>query len=456
MASRAPRRSRTWLWIALVLTVVAVLAALAWSLTHVAELPARPVTSVGAARILTQPIAEDVPNAAQLRRGQYLVRAGDCLSCHLRAGGQAFAGGLGLNTPFGVIYSSNLTSDRTTGIGAWTPEQFNRAMHEGIGANGERLYPAFPYPWFTKVGRFDNDAILAYLKTVPAVSYTPPANDLPFPLNIRLAVRGWNLLNFTPAAFRPDPAQSPEWNRGAEIVGGLGHCGACHTPKSLLGADKAGQELHGGELENSFAPDLTSNPRTGLGAWTVADITEYLRTGRNARAAAGSSMGDVITYSTSVLSDADLSAIATYLKALPPRPDTAIANADAGAMQRGAAIYSDVCSACHLENGAGQPRYFPPLGRDAMLQQDNPVGLLHIILAGARTGPSPSRPSPLSMPSFAWKLSDAEVADVATYIRNSWGNRASPVLASEVSSLRRKLGLDVLRLTDNSGDHPQR
>lgn len=455
MASRAPRRRRTWLWVVLVLVVVA-LAALAWSLTHVAALPARPVTSVGAARILTQPIADATPNAEQLRRGQYLVRVGDCLSCHLRAGGKAFAGGLGLNTPFGVIYSSNITSDRATGIGAWTPEHFHRAMHDGIGENGEKLYPAFPYPYFTRSPRADNDAILAYLKTVPAIGYAPPANDLPFPLNIRFAVAGWNLLNFKPASFRPDPARSVEWNRGAEIVTGLGHCGACHTPKSLLGADKAGQAFHGGELENSFAPDLTGNPRTGLGSWSVADITEYLRTGRNARAAAGSSMGDVITYSTSVLSDADLTAIATYLKALPPRPDTTIAAADPGAMQRGAAIYSDACSACHLENGVGQPRYFPPLGRDAMLQQDNPVGLLHVILAGARTGPSPTRPSPLSMPSFAWKLSDDEVADVATYVRNSWGNRASPVAASEVSTLRRKLGLDTLRLTDNSGDHPQR
>ncbi len=279
-------------------------------------------------------------------------------------------------------------------------------------------------------------------------------NDLPFPLNIRLAVAGWNLLNFKPGVFRPDPAKSAEWNRGAEIVTGLGHCGACHTPKNALGADAAGQDFHGGALENAFAPDLTANARTGLGAWSADDITEFLRTGRNARAAAGSSMAEVITYSTSVLTDADLRAIAVYLKSLPPRPDTAIAAPDAGAMARGAAIYSDVCSACHLANGVGQPRFFPPLPHDAMLQQDNPVGLLHIILAGARVGPSPSRPSALSMPSFAWKLSDAEVADLATYIRNSWGNRASPVAASEVGTLRRKLGLDTLRLTDNSGDRP--
>ena len=449
----ATRASRRWLWPAVLLAgVVAVW--LAWGLTHVAALPAKPVTSVAAAQILTQPIADTVPNAAQIRRGQYLVRVGDCLSCHLRAGGRAFAGGLGLNTPFGVIYSSNITSDPRAGIGGWTPGQFYGAMHRGVDDRGNHLYPAFPYPWFTRISRADDDAILAYLKTVPPAPDTPPANDLPFPLDLRVVVGGWNLVNFAPSAFRPDPAKSPEWNRGAEIATGPGHCGACHTPKTVLGADRAGHAFEGGELENALAPDLTANPRTGLGAWSVADITEFLHTGRNARAAAGSSMAEVITYSTGVMTDADLRAIAIYLKSLPARPDAAIAAPAAGAMQRGAALYSDVCSACHLENGRGQPRYFPPLPHDAMLQQDNPVGLLHIILAGARVGPSPSRPSALSMPSFAWKLSDAEVADLATYVRNSWGNRASPVAAGEVAALRGRLGLDTLRLTANSGDRP--
>ncbi|QXQ07503.1 c-type cytochrome [Sphingosinicellaceae bacterium] len=454
MATLSRRSSRTWLWILLAIIVVA--AFMAWNLTRDRALPAQRMTSVAAARILTQPITDTVPNAAQLRRGQYLVRVGDCLSCHLRAGGEAFAGGLGLNTPFGVIYTSNITSDRETGIGNWTGDQFYGAMRHGVDDTGANLYPAFPYPWFTKVSRADDDAILAYLKSTAPVRYTPPTNDLPFPLNIRLAVSGWNLLFFKEAAFKPEPARSPEWNRGAEIVGGLGHCGGCHTPKNLLGADKSGQEFHGGALENTFAPDLTSNPRTGLANWSVDDIAEYLHTGRNARAAAGSTMAEVITYSTSVMSEPDLRAIATYLKALPPSPSTTATAPDAGAMQRGAAIYSDACSACHLENGVGQPRYFPPLGQNAMLQQRDPVGLVRLILAGARVGPSPSRPSPMAMPSFAWKLTDAEVADVATFIRNSWGNQADPIAATAVKSLRGKLGLDTLRLTDNSGDHLQR
>lgn len=444
------RRRALWFLVTAFIVVVAVLG---WNLTHVSALPAQPVTSVAAARILTQPIADTVPNARQLRRGQYLVRVGDCLSCHLRAGGQPFAGGVGLNTPFGVIYSSNISSSRSTGIGRWTGDQFYHAMHDGVGVHGEKLYPAFPYPWFNRVSRVDDDAILAYLTSMPAAEYIPPANELPFPLNIRATVTGWDLLFLKQASFQPDPRHSAEWNRGSEIVNGLGHCSGCHTPKNLLGANKSNQAFYGGALENTFAPDLTRNQRTGLGRWTVDEIAEYLKTGRNARAGASSSMAEVITYSTSLMSDVDLRAIAVYLKELPPSPNFTLVAADAGAMQRGAEIYSDACSACHLENGVGQPRYFPPLGRNAVVQQSDPVGLLHLIIAGGRIGPSPSRPSPLSMPSFAWKLSDPEIADVATYLRSSWGNQAASVTPLQVNTLRKKLGLEKRRLTANSGDH---
>ena len=204
-------------------------------------LPAHPVSTTTPTSFLQQPIADSTPNAAQLRWGRELVIDGDCMSCHLRTGGQPFAGGLGLNTPFGVIYSANITSDRTTGIGVGlvTNDQFYNAMHDGIGSQGQNLYPAFPYPWFSGVSRADDDAILAYLKTTPAVSYRAPANRLPFPLNIRFMVKGWNLLFFRPHDFQPDPSQSADWNHGAYIVTGLGHCGACHTPKNFLGAASA-------------------------------------------------------------------------------------------------------------------------------------------------------------------------------------------------------------------------
>ena len=418
-------------------------------------LPAHPSSAITPAGLLAKPFDDSTPNAAQLRRGQYLVAAGDCLSCHLREGGEPFAGGLGLNTPFGAIYTSNITPDRQTGIGAWTGDQFYRAMHDGKGAHGENLYPAFPYPWFRRASRADDDAIFAYLMTVPAVSYTPPQNNLPFPFNIRGSVGAWNLLFLDGHDFQSDPGRSAEWNRGAYLVKGLGHCGACHTPKNSFGADKSKQEFHGGKLDNWVAPDLTGNSRMGLGDWSVEDIVEFLATGRNPRAAAGGAMAEVITYSTSLLNDADRHAIAVYLKSQPASAAITVSTPDSGAMRRGAEIYSDACSSCHLENGVGQPRVFPPLGKDAMLQQSDPTGLEHVILGGTRIGISASRPSPLSMPSFAWKLTDQEIADVSTFIRNSWGNRAAQVSASDVRDLRKKLDLQTVHLTVNSGDHAQ-
>jgi len=415
-------------------------------------LPAHSSSAVTPRDLLSKQLEDSAPNAAQINRGRYLVAAGDCMSCHLRDGGEPFAGGLGLNTPFGVIYTSNITPDRDTGIGNWTSEQFYRAMHDGKGARGENLYPAFPYPWFRRVNREDIDAIYAYLKTVPAVNYRPPANDLPFPFNFRSAVGAWNLLNLDSHDFQSDTGQSAEWNRGAYLVTGLGHCGGCHTPKNSLGADKSKLELHGGKLDNWVAPDLTSNTRVGLGEWSVNDIEEFLASGRNARAAAGGAMSEVITYSTSLMSDADRRAIAVYLKSQPASSIVSSAPPDVGAMHRGAEIYSDVCSSCHLDDGIGQSRLFPPLGKDAMLQQEDPTGLLHLILAGTRIGVSSSRPSPLGMPSFAWKLTDQQIADVSTFIRNSWGNQASAVAGADVSDLRKKLDLRSERLTDNSGD----
>lgn len=416
-------------------------------------LPAHPSTAITPQRLLATPIEHSTPNAAQLNRGRYLVAAGDCLSCHVREGGEPFAGGLGLNTPFGVIYTSNITPDKDTGIGGWTADQFYQAMHDGKDDEGEDLYPAFPYPWFRKVSREDDDAIYEFLKTIPPVSYTPPKNDLSFPFSVRAFIGVWNLLFLDSHGFQSDANQSAEWNRGAYLVGGPGHCGACHTPKNFLGADKSKQELYGGKLDNWVAPDLTANTRIGLGDWSVDDIAEFLATGRNAHAAAGGAMADVITYSTQYLSDADRRAMAVYLKSQPSSPVTASSAPDAGAMRRGAEIYSDACSSCHLDNGVGQSRTFPPLGKDAMLQQVDPTGVERLILAGTQIGVSASRPSPLSMPSFAWKLSDNEIAAVSTYIRNSWGNQAPAVAASEVTELRKKLHLDTVHLTDNSGDH---
>lgn len=401
----------------------------------------------GVLSVLTAPIP-DGPNADLLRRGRYLTIAGDCASCHTRRGGRPFEGGLGLRTPFGIIYSANLTSDPDNGIGKWTTDQFFRALHDGVAPGGKHLYPALPYPHFTIVSRAQSDAILAYLKTVPAVHYAQPANRLPFPLDIRAGLIGWNALNFAPHAFRGNPALSPEWNRGAYLVEGLGHCGACHTPKNALGAEIKDRSYRGSVIENWVAPDLTGNPRTGLGRWSKEEIVQYLRTGRNAHANASGLMGEVVTYSTSLLSDSDLAAIATYIKSLPASPALSSPAPDPSAMRTGSAIFFDACTACHLGGGRGQSGTFPPLRGSAVAQQQDPTGVIRLILAGTRTAPTLSRPSFQSMPSFAWKLSDQEVADVATYVRNSWGNRAPPVDADEVAAVRSKLKLTKVLTQD--------
>ena len=403
-------------------------------------------------RLLTQPVPDTVPNAEQVRLGQYLVRAGDCAPCHTREGGGFLAGGFGLNTPFGTIYSTNLTSDRNAGIGAWTADQFYAALHEGTSPGGGAIYPAMPYPYTTRATRADSDAILAFLKTVPPVNEHQPANSLSFPFSMRSLVHGWNLLFFHKGEFVPVAEKSAQWNRGAYLVTGLGHCGACHTPKNSVSADQTDRALQGGTLDNWVAPDLTQNSRTGLGSWSSDEIVEYLKTGRNVHANAGGSMAEVVSYSTSILTDADLQAIATYLKDQAAGSEGALHEAEAASMKRGAAVFSDACTSCHMEEGVGQARFFPPLRANSVAQQTDPTGVLHIILAGDRTAATVTRPSPLSMPAFAWKLDDQQVADVATYLRNSWGNRAPAVTAAQVAAMRKSLHLEGERLVEGSTD----
>ena len=373
-------------------------------------------------------------------RGRYLALSGDCIACHTPEGAPPYSGGRGINTPFGVIYSSNLTSDPSIGVGRYTPDTFWRALHEGTGANGQHLYPAFPYTYFTKLSRADSDALLAFLKTVPAVAKTPPANRLPFPLNLRFMLGAWNALYFKPAAWAPQPNQSPEWNRGSYLVDVLGHCGACHSAKTFLGAEQKGGYLQGTVLDNWLAPNLSANPRYGIGAWSQAEVMEFLKTGRNAKAHASGSMGEVVSDSTSLMTDADLNAIAVYLKSIPAAgPAPSGPAPDAKVMKAGEAIYVDACTGCHRSGGVGQPQLFPPLKGHAGVQQPDGLNTVRVILEGARTAPTTAKPTPVSMPSFAWKLNDEQIADVATYVRNSWGNQAPTVAPSQVRKLRETL-----------------
>jgi mono/diheme cytochrome c family protein len=384
----------------------------------------------------TQPSA---PSELVLR-GSYLAVLGDCASCHTRKGGATYAGGRGLNSGFGIIYSANITPDRETGIGNWSSDQFYRAMHSGIADDDSHLYPAFPYPYFTHMTRADDDAIYAYLRTVPAVRDEPPPNKLPFPLNIRGLMAIWNALYFKQGEFKPDRSKSDEWNRGAYIVTGPGHCGGCHTPKNFLMADENAHALAGGVIDKWFAADLTGEARGGLASWSTADVAEYLKSGRNARATASGAMAEVVELSTSRMNDADRAAVATFLKSLPTAtPQTRPRAPDPAAMRAGEAIFTDACSSCHLSQGVGQPRLFPPLAGDASVESRDGTTLIRIVLQGSRSPATVDKPTPHAMPAFAWKLNDQQVADVLTYIRNSWGNESKAIAASDVGALRRDL-----------------
>jgi mono/diheme cytochrome c family protein len=375
---------------------------------------------------------------AQIARGKYLVAAGDCMDCHTPDKAKPFAGGGPVETPFGTIYSSNITPDKATGIGAWSDDEFYRAMHFGIARDGSHLYPAFPYPYFTRLTRDDVSSIRAYLGSLDPIRNTPPANKLMWPLNHRFLMSGWNQLYFNPGDFRPDARKSAEWNRGAYLVEGPGHCGACHTSKNLFGADKdKSGYFQGAQLQNWFAPKLVNDNAGGIGAWSIDDIVQYLKTGRNAKSGATGLMAEVVQYSTSQLNDGDLRAIATYLKDLPGnRNAPAPTHPDETVMAAGKAIYEDSCGACHKASGDGVPYMFPPLKANANVQSRDPTTIVRVLLNGARTQPTAEEPTPSAMPAYDWKLSNDEIAAVATYIRNAWGNVGSTVTADDVQALR--------------------
>jgi mono/diheme cytochrome c family protein len=271
------------------------------------------------------------------------------------------------------------------------------------------------------------------------VHHAVKANQLPFPFNVRASLTGWDALFFKAGAFKPVPDKSAEWNRGAYLVEGLGHCGACHTPKNTLGGDKRDEPLQGYALQGWFAPNITNDDRLGLGTWTADDVAEYLKTGHNRFSAASGPMGDVITHSTSQMTDADLHAIATYLKDQPGPKETPPPKADAAAMKIGGKIYADECSGCHGRDGKGTPGLFPALAGSPAVRQNDPASLMRVVLRGARSVGTDKAPTAPAMPSFGWLLNDAQVADLLTYVRNTWGNASSPVTADDVSKSRHAL-----------------
>lgn len=376
-------------------------------------------------------------------RGRYVAIAGDCAACHTDPHqGKPFAGGYALQTPFGTLLASNITSDKTTGIGAWSEAEFTQAVREGKGREGENLYPAMPYNAYVKVSDADMHDLWAYMQTVPAVDSKVVSNQLPFPFNIRLMMMGWNLLFFDKTPFTPVANASAQINRGAYLVQGLGHCAACHTEKNFLGGDKSGF-LQGGDLAGWHAPEITSNGYVGIGQWSPEQVVQYLKTGSNHIAVASGPMAEAVTNSTQHMTDDDLLAIASYLKSLPgsdtarPQP---LAATDA-AMKQGANVYSANCSACHNSDGKGISGLAAGLANNPALQAINAQTLMTTVLQGGRGAVTLDNPTSGAMPSFAWKLSDQQIASLLTYIRNTWGNAAPAVGADQVGQVRKDLKL---------------
>jgi len=383
----------------------------------------------------------DPDNYVEIARGKALATAGDCVACHTAPGGTPFAGGLALQTPFGPIMTANITPDSTTGIGSWSADDFSRAMHEGRRPGGAYLYPAFPYPFYTRVARTDTDAIYAYLRSLAPVVNRVNRNTLPFPFNIRLSMLGWNALFFKPAGFVPEPGRSEEFNRCAYLVEGLGHCGACHTPLNVLGANKADQYLQGSQIDHWTAPNITNDRQAGLVKWSVDETVQYLKTGQARGSIASGPMKDVVENSTSKMPEADLKAIAVYLKergAEGPPASAALLSSDAR-MKIGEAVFVDTCAACHKRSGEGVAHLFPRLAGNVIATQDDPASLIRIIITGGRGAATDATPTAPAMPSLGYRLGDEQVAAVVTYVRNSWGNAASPVTAAMVKALRERV-----------------
>jgi len=375
---------------------------------------------------------------ANIARGAYLARAGDCIACHSARGGAAYAGGRAIDTPFGRLYGPNLTPDAATGLGAWSADDFWHALHNGIGRDGRLLYPAFPYTHYTKVTRDDADALFAFLRSLAPQRQPNRPHELRFPYDSQLALAAWRLLYFRPGVHAADAGKPPQWNRGAYLVEGLGHCSACHSTRNLLGASGGG--LSGGLIPVSgwYAPSLTSRSEAGLGQWQAAHIVQLLRTGTSPQGAVFGPMAEVVAQSLQHLSEADVQAMALYLKSLPAsadRPAPAAPPADA-VMKLGAQVYEQHCIDCHGAGGRGAAAVYPPLAGKRTLTMPEPVNAIRIVLNGGFAPATTGNPRPYGMPPYSPVLNDAEVAAVVSYVRASWGNKAAAVTPVQVNRYR--------------------
>lgn len=385
---------------------------------------------------LTPPAGESVA------RGAYLVRVGNCLTCHTERGGAPFAGGRAIQTPFGTVYASNLTPHGATGIGHWSADDFWRALHEGRSRDGRLLYPAFPYPNYTRVTRADADAMFDYLRSLAPVARANTPHRLRWPYSTQSALAIWRALYFSPGSHENERAQSPEWNRGAYLVRGLGHCSACHTPRNVLGASSDMVDLSGGviPMQNWYAPSLASPDEAGVANWEIADIVRLLQTGAAASATVMGPMAEVVLHSTQHLTRADLRAMAVHLKSLPQgQPHSKAQRSPPRSpemVERGAKLYHDHCAQCHGDDGQGVAGAYPALAGNRAVTLAVTANLIQIVLGGGFPPATKGNPRPFGMPPYATVLSDADVAAVISHIRLSWGNTAPAVSEFMVSQQR--------------------
>jgi len=399
------------------------------------------------------PVAWVKDPQAQIEQGRYLALAGNCMACHTTRGGTPLAGGRRIDTPFGGVYSSNLTPDPDTGLGRWTAQDFWQAMHLGRSKSGRLLTPAFPYNHTSVVTREDSDAVFAWLNTLPPVAQAQPAHTLAWPLGTQPALAVWRSLYFQPSPFQAEKAQTAEWNRGAYLVQGLGHCAACHSPRNALGAPGPVNDLSGGLIPvlNWYAPDLTRDAESGMASTPLPEIVRLLRTGASMNAQTNGPMGEVVQHSLQHLTQADLQAMAVYLQS---RAQNTVQAPPAAAKpsritlqvaQQGAKVYERQCLQCHGEQGAGMKTAsgdvaYPALaGNRAVLLKD-PTNLVQLVLYGGYGPVTAGHPRPFGMPPAVLELDDRDIAAVLTHLRTQWGNQAGEVTPLQVNRIRAAQG----------------
>ncbi|MEO9382582.1 cytochrome c [Chromobacterium phragmitis] len=372
-----------------------------------------------------------------VRRGAYLARVSDCIACHSAPGGKENAGGLPMDTPVGKIYSTNITPDKETGIGDYSYEDFARALRRGVAKEGHSLYPAMPYTSFARINDDDMRDLYAYfMYGVQPVKQANRDSDIPWPLSMRWPLTLWRWMFHDDSRYQPDAGKTAEWNRGAYLVQGMAHCGTCHTPRGVAFQEVALSEkkpgyLTGALLAGWYAGNLTGDAREGLGGWSADELSQYLQTGRNRHTAAFGPMAEVVHYSSQHINAADLSAIAVYLKSLP-----SAGAADPAPVRTGAALFFENCATCHQANGQGHDKVVPALAGSSAVMARDATSLIRVVLEGGVNARTHHLAWEYSMPGYAQQMSDQEVADVLTYMRQSWGNAASPVAAGDVAKVR--------------------